>query len=316
MKYLLLFCLAALAIACKKRVLEIVPVIEIEKDMSIVNAGDIKHFSFPSGSVGYAASDTNFIYKTTDGGASWKVINPGGGTCRGIEFFDDTHGMCLMGSAVMVTGDGGQSWTPADYADFIGITGDGVAVSGSCGFPDCNIRVSTDSAKSFTSLGSVEIDGDFTRARVVDGKVIVFAEETYYDDVARGLDISTGEDYSVSFDNITASQNPEDIYLYKGEGAVVAPAGTILTGSNGHFNRDYYGHLYSYYSADGYEGFIICVGENTITTNLDVENSEPWTEVLDTEGNGFDRTFYRIRLIAGTTFYLSGSDGYLVKAKI
>lgn len=60
-------------------------------DISIPNAGDIKHFTFPSTSVGYAASDSNFIYKTIDGGKTWNTIKINDwlyhSNCKGIVFF-------------------------------------------------------------------------------------------------------------------------------------------------------------------------------------------------------------------------------------
>ena len=50
MKYpALIACLLLLCMSCEKHVLEIIPVIKIEKDLSVYGADDIKYFSFPFG---------------------------------------------------------------------------------------------------------------------------------------------------------------------------------------------------------------------------------------------------------------------------
>src|SRR5215204_146949 len=84
--------------SCEKKFLEIVPVTEKVEDLSIPNGGNIKFFSFPIATVGYAASDTNFIYKTTDGGKSWKQVLFNNSQlnayvrCKKLEFFDEQNG--------------------------------------------------------------------------------------------------------------------------------------------------------------------------------------------------------------------------------
>jgi hypothetical protein len=303
--------------SCEKKILEILPVIEVEKDMSIAGAKDIKYFSFPSDAVGYAASDTGFIYKTSNGGNSWEIIPiEDNRKCRGLEFFDESIGMCLMGNYLYVTDDGGQTWNYRGNVDFIGKTKDGIGVTGDCGFFSCDVRISSDSLQSFQSIGSVTMEGGLTASRVVDNKVIVITNDTYYDDRAYGLDLTTGEDFAIGFDNLIYSENPNDIYLSGENGTVVGPNGLIMRTSYFGFSRAYYGNTNTYYSVDGYEDFMVCVGERTIATNMDIGNDERWNEVFDDNGNGFRSTFYKIRFIDQSTFYVSGSSGLIFKAKI
>ena len=65
-KAYLILAISFLLISCEKKFVEIIPVIEVEKDMSITGGGDIKYFSFPTTNVGYASASTSFIYKTTN----------------------------------------------------------------------------------------------------------------------------------------------------------------------------------------------------------------------------------------------------------
>jgi photosystem II stability/assembly factor-like uncharacterized protein len=123
--FLLIFILLFVLNSCEKKIIEIVPVIQIENDISIKTGKAIKYFSFPSSSVGFAGSDTLIIYKTTNGGDSWEIMNVGAsGKCRGIEFSDNLHGMCLMGTTMFSTVDGGLNWkrkSDCNYSVYISV---------------------------------------------------------------------------------------------------------------------------------------------------------------------------------------------------
>jgi hypothetical protein len=58
------------------------------------------------------------------------------------------------------------------------------------------------------------------------------------------------------------------------------------------------------------------VGKGSVISNLDILNENKWNQVYDENGNGFDKTFYKIRFIDSNTFYLSGSDGYLIIGRL
>jgi photosystem II stability/assembly factor-like uncharacterized protein len=110
---------------------------------------------FPSAQVGYVAAgsvyrkDLFFVFKTTDGGASWKPSNiPGSeGAARAVVFTDPNTGSVLTGSPdsgrLYRTTNGGQSWT-----------GIGVSPGKTMHFADPEVGWSFDYNKlSFTTNG-------------------------------------------------------------------------------------------------------------------------------------------------------------------
>lgn len=319
---LLITCLVFLCSSCVKKILDVIPVIEVERNMSIPGAKDIKYFSFPSSQVGYAASDTSFIYKTTDGGNTWTTTHiVDGKKCRGLEFFDELTGVCLMGKSLYRTDDGGQTWSPKGSADFIGKTDDGKGVSIYWGYNTCSFYVSTNKGQNFLLVGSIEISGDFTSARLVDSRVIVFYKDVYLNHRIEGFDIENGNTFTIKADHMVYSEHLNDIYLSKEEtGVAVGSEGIIMDNPFTEYNDLLMGsnnlHLYTYYSVDGYGDLAVAVGEKTIATNLYLGNDKRWNDVFYVSGNGFDNTFYKIRFIDQARFYLSGSNGYLVIAKI
>jgi hypothetical protein len=320
-KLVLVMSVLILITSCEKKVLTFVPVIEIEKDMSIPGAKNIMFFSFPSALVGYAASDSGVVYKTIDGGSSWKTITFGNDEiCKGIEFFNETSGICLKGNNLYSTTDGGQIWKVIGYGDFIGKTKDGIGVLGECNNSICSISTSNNNGKSFEWFGDMFIDGDFTSARVVDSKVFVFSEDVAYYDRVYGMDLSNYANIIVNFESITG--NPSDIYLSSFSGAVVGPGGMIMdiNKNNGYSYsctyESYDGSFYCYYTVDGYDDLIVAAGDKTIATNKDFGMKDKWNEVFDKHGNGFDHTFYKICFIGQNTFYISGNNGLILKARI
>lgn len=317
-KYLIIFCLFLTFTTCKKKVLEIVPVLQIEQDISINTSQAIKYFSFPSSQVGFAGGDDTIIYKTINGGSAWSEISVGTyGNCMGVEFFDDLHGMCLRGRELHTTADGGNTWKAVDtQVDFIGISSKGIGVYLKCYYGSTDVYLSSDTAKTFDfkeTINKFDI-ADFTSARITDNKIIFFNSDTFYDDIAYGYDIDSLKATSIKFDNL--GYTPADIYLSGGTGFVVAAASILTPSEYGFGYTTTYDGYYAYNSIDGYNGFIVCVGDKTIVSNLDIQNKSKWNEVFDTKGNGFDKTFYKIRFFDNHTFYLSGTNGYLIKAKI
>ena len=323
MKYsIVVIYLSFLFLSCEKKIVETIPVMVIEKDISISGASDIKYFSFPSPTIGYAASPSNFIYKTIDGGSSWdQVTVVANKICNGLEFFDDLNGMCLMGKDVYVTDDGGQTFNIRGSGNFIGMTKDKIGVIGNCGNTTCVISTSVNKGQSFLIKGilNYDITFEYLSSRVVDSKIIIFSETGYNYPNENTYDISNNSSSSIGFGNLTAEEIPNDIYLSgtNSLGTTVGSDGFLLEDLFGTItSRDFYRHSYPYYSVDGNESLVVCVGERTITSNLDIGNGEKWNYVLDENGNGFSNTFYKIRFTNSNSFYLSGSNGILLKASI
>jgi hypothetical protein len=304
-------------ISCKKKVIKIQPVVEILQDLSIPAAGDIRYFVFPTDQIGYAASEDDFIYKTLDGGANWSTMDVGsGGDCKGLEFFSADEGMCLMGSQLCVTSDGGETWTVEGLADFIGKTDDGIGIEGDFGAYTCTISESADNGQSFSMSGVIDIEGSFEKAEVDGSVVYVFTSEDYFDEVLHGYDLDNNSAVNIFYPDVTDEFGLSDVYVYNGETILVGSNGLIADESEGGLERNYYGHTYPFFSVAGHDDLIICAGEKTLVTNMATGNGERWNYVTDLEGNGFASTFYKAWFYDRSTLYLSGNDGLILKMKL
>lgn len=72
--------------------------------------GDFWDVHFPSKQIGYACGITS-VYKTTDGGNTWSnSLNGSGGVA--VNFLNDSIGFVGTPDGVLVTANGGTSWTP------------------------------------------------------------------------------------------------------------------------------------------------------------------------------------------------------------
>jgi photosystem II stability/assembly factor-like uncharacterized protein len=296
--------------SCKKKVLFIHPVFEIERNMSIPNGGEIKHFSFPTPEIGFAASDTDFIYKTIDGGLNWdkKIINTSSGYCNGVEFVTDKIGICLMGNKVYSTDDGGLTWTYRTEADFIDKTEGGtfVLTKRRSVYPATiynDIKISTDSAQSFQLIASVIVGYKTKALRVTDSKAIVIG-----DDYVKCVDLETHNNFSLDYDYYHDGI-PDDVYLYNDLEIVIANANLYVNG---------YEKLEDVWfrSVDGYGDLVICAGYYGVKTNMDIGSEYEWNEVLRTNGDGFSQEFNKIRFINENTCYLCGNNGVFYKVRI
>lgn len=322
-----LFCLLgviALAFSCKQKIIDLIVVIDIEKNMSISGAGDIKFLSFPSEEIGYAASESNFIYKTIDGGSSWTQVTVGTtNTCNGLEFFDVDEGLCLMGGKLYKTTDGGGSWNLVrSGVKFMRKNSDNVVVIGECSqnLLEVHIWKSTDNGSNFNLLmGTINPPAfgvycfDIRFVSLQDDQLTV-----NYDDVDAmyGMNISDGSQFTIVLDDYDNYTLPNDFYLDQSEGVLVGERGMIQSNhSSNWYLRNHYGNAYTYHAVDGYDGLVVCVGERAITTNMAINDNE-WNEVFDAGGNGFSETFYEVQFLDESTFYLSGSDGLIYKCRI
>lgn len=94
---------------------------------------NIKSVSFPSADTGYV-SDGFDLYKTLDGGESWKLMYLPLGYIRDMQFSSPDKGFLLQGGSVFVTENGGETWTEHDLTwdrlDKVYIKGEMVYVYG------------------------------------------------------------------------------------------------------------------------------------------------------------------------------------------
>ena len=305
--------------SCKKKIIETIPVIEYE-NISLNDGGDVKAFSFPSLSVGYAAG--NNLYKTTDGGQSWSKLNFTG-IVKNIEFVNENVGFCTSGGYLYKTIDGGQTWASNVSADYVAISQSGqIVVAKETTFIG-NIKVSNNSGSTFNTVQTLSLDGHLIGLRVFGDIAYINDDKSYVDDVISGVNLADSNKIVRLNTKATAEENPKDIYYKNGSGAAVGGKGLISNSSGSGnpyyiaaFDRSYYGHTYQYYSIDGYNGLMVAVGYHTIASNIDIKNDERWNEVFDKDRNGFEQTFFRVRFFNSNTFFISGNNGLIWKAKI
>ncbi len=306
--------------SCKKKVIETIPVIEYE-DISINGvSADIHSFSFPSLETGYAAA--NGLYKTIDGGESWIKLSLTG-TITDVEFISTAIGFCVSDGYLYKTTDGGQNWVLKTSADFVEILQNGnIIVAEETTFM-ANIKLSTDNGNTFTNAPTLSLNGHLSGLKASDYKIFIFDTQGYSSNMIRGLNVADSNKYVRLQVNTTADENATDVYYMGGAGSVVGGKGFIANSVGVYgtyylagFSRSYYGHTYPYYSIDGYDGLMIAVGYHSIATNMDIQNKESWNEVFDKNRNGFEQTFFKIKFYNATTFFVSGSNGLIWKAKI
>jgi hypothetical protein len=314
-RFVLLFTVSLIFLSsCKKKVIQIIPVIEIEKNMSVEEPVNIKFFAFQTSQIGFAAADTNYIYKTIDGGSNWDKIyvdssNPTR-KCSGLDFFDEQQGLCAMGGRVYVTNDGGISWTDKQDGDYIQIADDGTAVVCEVSNYDFYIYTSTNNGQSFSSLNDWSLYGDDVGFRVLDRNIYIQGNSFSHDDIHK-FDIHNSSVHEILNPNNGVMN---DFYSYNDE--LYGVGFGVYEDQYDGFDEVYRVHSYEYYSIDGYQNFIVCVGEKSLVSNMEGVNEYTWNEVFNTDGNSFSETFYKIRFINSTRCYLSGSNGTIYKIKI
>jgi photosystem II stability/assembly factor-like uncharacterized protein len=252
--------------SCKKIIVETIPVIEYT-DISIPNARGIQYFSFPDNQVGYAASDTNFIYKTTDGGKTWAVIKnadwPYYQTCKGIVFYDALNGFCLMGAIAYSTTDGGVNWVIANpwygvnsTGAFCGITSSGVGIMGRAErYGYVTLYATSDKGKTFYDIGTtIRLRAAYRKGKVSGDFISIL---TNLDNTVYGLSYSTLK----SFEWMVSGMGDLSDFFYTGttEGFAVGPKGKLTACYSTYQNYNGPIHSYDYFSIDGQNDLILAV---------------------------------------------------------
>lgn len=293
--------------SCEKIIIEAFPVVEVIEDLSIPNAGNIWTLQFSSELIGYAVAETK-IYKTINGGKHWEELIETPDEIDSLEFFDDENGMYLSDEKVYITHNGGETWNlKYPKMDFIGQTEDGKGIVGYC-HSYCRVRISHNKGETFSFYKEIPINFDFEFAKISDNKLIVFGSSFFRQS---GIDFDTNS--VIDYGELPGI--PNDIYFNDSlEYSSIMVANTGFIAINGKkINRI---NSYSYYGVDGYDGLFLLVGHRTITTNLPFGKEDEWNDAVNSDGNGFPNTFLSVQFINHNTFYLTATDGVILKAKI
>lgn len=305
---------------CEKRVLEVINVLQVIEDLSIPTEAAIMRFNhFNDGSI-VAVDSTGNVWKKSVNQIWQKSGELPDGILVDVNFGDSDHGICrFSGPSYYHTSDGGKSWVRIwDYYTFYSDDNRLITVEHSNWDGTLTVYASEDFGATRDSLGTIRFEGDVLKGRISQGKLMFITGNSAYEGFINGLDLTTGEEVRLGFDNgFTHGENPEDIYFDDPHWIIVGPSGVILEGSESFgSDRRYYGSRYHFYSVDGFKEKRIAVGERSIITYEKVEAGDPWMNVYDKDGNGHSKNFYHIRFNSDGTFYISGSQGTLLHAKI
>jgi photosystem II stability/assembly factor-like uncharacterized protein len=80
----------------------------------------LNKFSFPSASTGFAAGTNGYIYKTTNGGTTWSLLNTGVTVeLYSVCFPSTAYGYACGLNKIIRTSNGGSTWTSVTVAGYI-----------------------------------------------------------------------------------------------------------------------------------------------------------------------------------------------------
>ncbi len=75
--------------------------------------GNLYGLDFLDASTGWAVGQSGLVLKTTDGGVHWQELENGSSRIFwGVKFKDAQHGWAVADTSVLMSADGGASWTP------------------------------------------------------------------------------------------------------------------------------------------------------------------------------------------------------------
>lgn len=187
--------------------------------------GEITSLSFVSSTIGYAAGDNGVVYKTTDGGNTWNLLNTGTTTkMRAVHFYNENIGAAVgeLG-AIIVTANGGTSWNSVSSGTSVRLMSVffNTATTGFAGGRDGVLRKTTDGGNTWTAVNA-GLSDDITSIFFVDANTGFMAEEENL--------LKTTDGGNTWTPLVTGNANEiNDIYfLNHNEGYVVGAFGTIF----------------------------------------------------------------------------------------
>lgn len=317
LKLLIVLFVCLFLLSCQKKYLGVVPILDIQKDISLPIDSAIVKAVFPTENIGYClAQNTNGIYKTIDGGETWAVLaSTSNYRYNDMIFLDSLHGFVVSGSVLVKTKDGGLTWTSSGYANFIGMTEDStlIAIQTESMGSVFNIRKSSDKGATFQDFGQYDFGLKFydkgTICKIQDSACVIFVTDG--DEYFTRISLNTGDFQHI--DNCGYAEDyVRDIYLSQGYIYCVGVEGLLCEGGS----RDFFQHRYEFRAIDGYDDLIVAVGEKTIVSNLSVDEDVKWNELNDKDLNNYSKEFYFVKFYDAHTFYVGGEKGLLWKVKI
>lgn len=187
--------------------------------------GEITDLSFVSNSIGYASGDNGVVYKTTDGGFNWTLLQTGTTTkMRSVHFYNENIGAAAGESgAIIVTNDGGATWsTPSSGTSVRLLTVFfSSASTGFIGGRDGVLLKTTDSGNTWTTVNA-GLSNDVSSVFFVDASTGFMAEEEIMYKTTDGGN---------TWNSIPTGNNNEINAIYflnNNEGYAVGDLGTII----------------------------------------------------------------------------------------
>ena len=299
-----------------------------KQDLSIPTSYNIMAFDFYDVdhifAVGYNGSAAK-LFLTANGGVDWEEIPQpvfgGVSQVQSAVYMDADNLAVVANNKLYRSFDGGQSWAVVTEFGFP------KAVFFACKTADEQLLyIENNNAQPNdvyttpyyatipTLLMTCPAPGNYFNIGHFNNNHVVFLSYDDYEEV-RYINLNTltyhtkpvwSTAYEYPMDGLMVADN---ILLARRQGKL-----SYLSGSNGTFpaNPTYNYHDYDYAAAEDMGGYVIAVGEKTITSNL----NEYWDEVLNTDGTGQQETFRRIKRIDGDAFYIAGNNGVFMKGTL
>jgi hypothetical protein len=307
-----------LSFSCEeKKVIDILPVFEIKKDLSIDTQQDIIEITIFKNGTGYALTNAYSYYKTIDFGTTWIEKDILHSDFKQLQFFDETNGICIVNTKAYVTIDGGDHWTKmaTDTYDIVSAidfseTGDiYIAIrEHGLGITTYPVYKSMDMGESFIFIAQTYDypTNQLLELRVIDSLLyflFIGSDKKLISIDIEGYGSRRTTLFSIIDDVYRLNVYSDSYYAFTGKGII---------------SSDRYPERNSIYQNDVVfdDDVAIFVGRKTVKTNLNIGNDFTWNEVCDSNGNPFNYNFLDIDQISSGSYYISGENGLIWEVKL
>lgn len=297
-------------------------------ELSVPTDYDIVDFDCMSESdifaIGYKTNQVK-LFLSHNGGESWEELYWPLGQSLGIEevqsvvYMDEMNLAFVVKDRLFRSFDGGQSWSiesgmgsPADVFFAGKYNGQLLVVQNNNSQPN-NVSATPYDQSNFAVLGTMPAPHFYFNKGHLNDDFIGFV--SYYNDFSSGTtygyDLLNNQQVVKGYYG-TAYDRPLDILPLDQDVLMIREGGKLnyLLGLAGNYGESYNYHSNDYYSGEDMGGYVVVVGDNTISTNYNGE----FEEAIPTGENSVLDFYYKVRKANETHFYISGKKGLFIKA--
>lgn len=299
-----------------------------QTDLSIPTDYDIVDFDCMSENdifaIGYKTNQVK-LFLSHNGGESWEELYWPLGQSLGIDqvksvvYMDDMNLAFVVDNRLFRSFNGGQTWSvesgmgSPSYVFFAGkYNGQLLVVENNDNQPN-DVLVTPYDQSNFVVLGTMPAPYiDFDKGHLNDDFIgFVSLQNDFFYGTTYGYDLVSNQVIIKEYYG-NAYDRPMDILPLGQDVLMIREGGKLnyLMGLMGSYGETYNYHANNYYSGEDMGGYVVVVGDNTISTNYngDFEEAIPTGDI--TELN----LYYKVKKANATHFYISGEKGLFNKA--